>query len=214
MDGDSTQKQTAFPSIAADVCLRFIEQEVPHHQNTMHSGINSVQLLIHVQLFVIPWTAAHQASLFITNSWSLLKLMSVELVMPANCLILYHPLLLLPSIFPNNRVFSNESVLCTRWPQYWSFSFSISPFNEHSGLISLRIDWFDLLAVQATLNSFLQHHSSKIHSLGQQMILSRWFVPSPKARVLLDKAEMRKDIGQVSGCICPRTKVKKLTVIT
>ena len=118
--------------------------------------------------------------------------------------------LLLPSIFPSKRVFSNESVLCIRWSKYWSFSFSISPFNEHSGLISLRIDWFDLLAVQRTLKSLLQHHSSKIHSLGQQIILARWFVSSPKARVLLDKAEVRKDIGQISGCICPRTEVKKL----
>ena len=132
----------------------------------MQSGISSVQLLIHIQLFVTPWTAACQASLSIANSWSLLKLMSVELVMPANRLILCHPLLLLPSIFPSKRVFSNESVLHIRWPKYWSFSFSISPFNEHSGLVSLRIDWFDLLAVQGTLKSLLQHHSSKIHSLG------------------------------------------------
>ena len=121
----------------------------------MQSGISSVQLLIHIQLFVTPWTAARQASLSIANSWSLLKLMSIELVMPANHLILCHPLLLLPSIFPSKRVFSNESVLHIRWPNYWSFSFSISPFNEHSGLVSLRIDWFDLLAVQGTLKSLL-----------------------------------------------------------
>ena len=107
-----------------------------------------------------PWTAAHQASLSITNSRSLLRLMSIESVMPSNYIILSHPLLL-PSIFPSIRVFSNESVLCIRWPKYWSFSFSISPSNEYSGLISFRIDWFDLLTVQGTLKSLLQHHSSK-----------------------------------------------------
>ena len=107
-----------------------------------------------------PWTSTHQASLSITNSWSLLKLMSLDLVMPSNHLILCR-LLLLPSIFPSIRVFSNESGLCIRWPKYWSFSFSISPSNEYSGLISLRIDWFDLLAVQGTLKRLLQHHSSK-----------------------------------------------------
>ena len=110
---------------------------------------------------VTPCTAARQASLSITNSWSLLKLMSIESVMPSNHLILCHPLLLLPSIFPSIRVFSNESVLCIRWPKYWSFSFSISLSNEYLGLISLRIDWLDLLAVQGTLKSLLQHHSSK-----------------------------------------------------
>ena len=110
-----------------------------------------------------PWTAAHQASLFITNSWSLLKLMSIELVMSSNHLLLCHPLLLLPSIFPSIRVFSNESALHMRWPKYYSFSssFSFSPSNEHSGLISFRKDWLDLLAVQGTLKSLLQHHSSK-----------------------------------------------------
>ena len=118
----------------------------------------------HVQLLVTPWTAAHQASLSITNSPSLLKLMSIELVMPSNHLTLSHPLLLLPSIFPSIRVFSNESVLHIRWPKYWTFSFSISPSNEYSGLISFRmdwLDWLDLLAVQRTLKSLLQHHSSK-----------------------------------------------------
>ena len=113
-----------------------------------------------VRLFANPWTTARQASLSITNSQSLLKLMSIELVMPSNHLILYHPLLLLPSIFPSIRVFSNESALHSRWPKYWSFSFSISPSNEYSGLISLRMDWLDL-AVQGTLKSLLQHHSSK-----------------------------------------------------
>ena len=112
-----------------------------------------------VQLFATPWTTAHQSSLFITNSRSLLKLISIELVMPSNHLIPCHPLLLLPSIFSSIRVFSNESVLCIRWPKYWSFSFSISPSN--SGLISFRMDWLDLLAVQGTLKSLLQHHSSK-----------------------------------------------------
>ena len=110
---------------------------------------------------VTPWTAARQASLPITSSWSWLKLMSIESVMPSNHLILCRPRLLLPSIFPSIGVFSNKSVLRMRWPKYWSFSFSINPSNEYSGLISFRIDWFDLLAVQGTLKSLLQHHSSK-----------------------------------------------------
>ena len=114
---------------------------------------------------VTPWTTARQASLSITNSRSLPKLMSIELVMPSNHLILCHPLLLLPSIFPSIRVFSNESVLCIMWPKYWSFSFNISPSNEHPGLISFRMDWLDLLAVQGTLKSLLQHHSSKVSIL-------------------------------------------------
>ena len=122
---------------------------------------NSVQSLSRVQLFTTLWTAAHQASLSITNSQSLLKLMSIELVMPSNHLILSRPLLLPPSIFHSIRVFSNESVLCIGWPKYWGFSFSISPSNEYSGLISFRMDWLDLLAVQGTLKSLLQHHSSK-----------------------------------------------------
>ena len=122
---------------------------------------SSVQSLSHVQLFATPWTAALQASLSITNSWSLFKLMSIELVMPSSHLILCCPLLLPPSIFPIIRVFSNESVLHIRWPKYWSFSFSIGPSNEYSGLISFRMDWLDLLAVQGTLKSLLQHHSSK-----------------------------------------------------
>ena len=124
----------------------------------MHS---SVQLLSHVRLFVTPWIAACQASLSITNSRSLLKLTSIESVMPSSHLILWRPLLLLPPIAPSIRVFSNESTLCMRWPKYWSFSFSISPYNEHPGLISFRMDWLDLLAVQGTLKSLLQHHSSK-----------------------------------------------------
>ena len=108
-----------------------------------------------------PWTAACQASLSITNSQTLLKLMSIKLVKPSNHLILCHPLLLLPSTYPSIRVFPNESVLCIRWPKYWHFSFSISPSNEYSGLISFRIDWLDLLAVQVTCKSLLQHHSSR-----------------------------------------------------
>ena len=122
---------------------------------------SSVQLLSCARLFATPWTVVHQASLSITNSKSLLKLMSIESMMPSNHLILCCPLLLPPSIFPIIRVFSNESVLPIRWPKYWSFSFSISPSNKHSGLISSRMDWLDLLAVQGTLKSLLQHHSSK-----------------------------------------------------
>ena len=131
-----------------------------HHQDMSHQ-FSSVQSLSCVQLFATPCTTAHQASLSITNSWSLLKLMSIESVMPTNHLIFCRPLLLLPSIFPSIRIFSNESALHIRWPKYWSFSFSISPSNEHSGLISLRMDWLDLLAVQGTLKSLLQYHRSK-----------------------------------------------------
>ena len=123
--------------------------------------ISSVQSLSHVRLFVTPWTVAHQASLSITNSWSLLKLMSIKLVMSSNHLILCCPLLLLSSIFPSIKVFCNESVLCIRWPKYWSFSFSISPSNEYSWQFSLRIDWFDLFVVLGLFKSLLQHHSSK-----------------------------------------------------
>ena len=151
---------------------------------------SSVQSLSHVQLFPIPWTAAHQASLSITNSQSLLKLMSIESMMPSNHLICCS-LLLPPSIFPSIRVFSNESVLCIRWPKYWSLSFNISPSNEYSGLISFRMDWLDLLAVQGTLERLLQHHSSKTSILpcssffivqlshpyittGKTIVLTRW----------------------------------------
>ena len=126
---------------------------------TPASTVSSVQLLSCVRLFVTPWTIARQASLSITNSRSLLKLMSFESVMPSNHLILCCPLLLPHSIFPSIRVFSNESVLRIRWPKYWSFSFSIGPSNEYSGLISFRMDWLDLFAVQGTLQSLLQHHS-------------------------------------------------------
>ena len=132
----------------------FENSPVPHQ-------FSSVQSLSHVQLSATPWTAAHEASLSITNSQSLFKLMSIESVMPSNHLILCHPPLLLPSIFPSIRVFSNESVLHIRWPKYWSFSFSISPSDEYLGLISFRMDWLDLLAVQGTLKSLHQHHSAK-----------------------------------------------------
>ena len=139
----------------------FTEQ---HHNDQIQKfwhQFSSVQLISHVQLFATPWTPACQASLSITNSRSVFKLMSIESVMPSSHLILCCPLLLLPSIFPSIRVFSNESVLCIRWPKYQSFSFSISPSNEYSGLISLRMDWLHLLAVQGTLKSLLQHHSLK-----------------------------------------------------
>jgi len=132
---------------------------------------SSVQLLSRVRLFVTPWTAARQASLSITNSRSLPKLMPIELLMPSNHLVLCRPLLLLPSIFPSIRVFSNESALRMWWPKYWSFSFNISPSNEHPGLISFRMDWLDLLAVQGTLKSLLQHHSSKASILQHSAFL-------------------------------------------
>ena len=127
----------------------------------MNQSVQSVQSLSRFRLFVTPWIAARQASLSITNSKSLLKLMSRESVMPSSHLILCHPLLLLPPLPPSIRVFSNESTLRMRWPKYWSFSFSISPSNEHPGLISFRMDWLDLLAVQGTLKSLLHHYSSK-----------------------------------------------------
>ena len=127
----------------------------------MEFQFSSVQSFSRVWLFVTPWIAALQASLSITNSRSSLKLTSIKSVMPSSHLTLCRPLLLLPSIFPNIRVFSNESALCIKWPKYWSFSFNISPSNEHPGLISFRMDWLDLLAVQGTFKSLLQHHSSK-----------------------------------------------------
>ena len=135
--------------------------EVRLNQVSDFIQFSSVHSLSHVRLFATPWLAACQAFLSITNSQSLLKLMSVELVMPSNILILCCPLLLLPPIHPSIRVFSNESTLRMRWPKYWTFSFSVSPSTEHPGLISFRMNWFDLLAVQGTLKSLLQHHSSK-----------------------------------------------------
>ena len=150
---------------------------------------SSVQLLTSVWLFATPWIAAHQASLSITNSWSLPKLMSIELVMPFSHLILCCPLLLLSSIFPNIRVFSHESALCIRWPKYWSFSFNISPSNEHPGLISFRMDWLDLLAVQGTFKSLLQHHSSKasilLHSAFFIVQLSHPYMTTEKTIALI-----------------------------
>ena len=156
-----------------------------------YSRVSSVQLLSHIRLFTTPWTTARQASLSITNSQSPPKPMSIVSVMPSNHLILHRPLLLLPSIFPSIRVFSNESALCIRWPKYWSFTFNISPSNEQPGLISFRMDWLDLLAVQGTLKSLLQHHSSKASILrysafsivqlshpymttGKNLTLTRW----------------------------------------
>ena len=156
-----------------------------------YNSKSSVQSLSRVQLFATPWTAACQASLSITNSQSPPKPMSIELVMPSNHLILCHPLLLLPSISPSIRVFSNESALYIRWPKYWSFSFNISPSNEHPGLISFTTDWLDLRAVQGTLKNLLQHHSSKASILrcsaffrvqlshphittGKTIVLTRW----------------------------------------
>ena len=150
------------------------------------SSFSSVQSLSHVRLFATPWTAARQASLSITNSRSLLKFMSITSVMPSNHLILCCFLLLLPSIFPSIRVFSSESVLCIRWPKYWSFSFSISPSSEYSGPISFRIDWFDLLAVQGTRKSLIQPCSSKASFLWCLLLLllshfSRvWLCVTPK----------------------------------
>ena len=150
--------------------------------------MSSVQSLSHVWLFATPWTAACQASLSITSSQSLTRLMSIELVMPSNHLILCHPLLLSPSIFPSIRVFSNESVLHSRWPKYWSFSFSISPSNEHSELISFRKDWLDLLVVQRTLKSLLQNRSSKAsilwHSAFFTVQLSHPYVTTGKTIAL------------------------------
>ena len=150
---------------------------------------SSVQSLSHVRLFATPWATVHQASLSITNSRSLLKLMSIESVMPSNHLILCGPLLLPPSIIPSIRVFSNESVLHIRWPKYWSFSFSISTSNEYLGLTSSRIDWLDLLAVQGTLKSLLQHHSSNAsilqHSAFFIVQLSHPYVTTGKTKLWL-----------------------------
>ena len=141
---------------------KIAELQLVSHFNTeiLLLCFSSVQLLSRIRLFVTPWTAARQATLSITNSQSLLKLMSIKLVMPSNHLILCRPILL-PSVFPSIRVFSTESVLRISWPKYWSFSFSTSPSNEYSGLISFRMDWLDLLAVQGTLKNLLQDHSSK-----------------------------------------------------
>ena len=155
------------------------------------SQFSSVQLLSRVQLFATPWTAARQASLSITNAQSPPKPMSIVSVMPSNHLILCCPLLLLPSIFPSIRVFSSKSVFCIKWPKYWSFSFNISPCNEHSGLITFRMDWLDLLAVQETLNSLLQHHSSKASILRRSAFfrvqLSHPYMTTGKTIALKDR---------------------------
>ena len=169
----------------------------------MAPQFSSIQSLSHVQFFGTAWTAACQASLYITNSQSLLKFMSIELVMPSNHLILCCPFLFPPSIFPSIRVFSNESVVLIRWPNYWSFSFSISPSNEYSGLISFRMDWLELLAVQGTLKSLLQHHSSKASVLqhsaffiqllhpymtpGKTIALTRWTFVGKVMSLLFNK---------------------------
>ena len=153
--------------MALVVCILLVFQKsvgrsvMKWNMNLVHYQFSSVQLLSRVELFVTPWITARQASLSITNSWSSLKLMSIESMMPSSHLILCRPLLLLPPIPPSIRIFSNESTLHMRWPKYWSFSFSISPSKEHPGLISFRMDWLDLLAVQGTLKSLLQQHSSK-----------------------------------------------------
>ena len=167
---------------------RWMDKEaVVHTHNGMFS---SVQSLSRVRLFVTPWFAACQDSLSITNSQSLLKLMPIESVMPPSHLILCRPLLLLPPIPASIRVFSNDSTLHMRWPKYWSFSFSINPSNEHPGLISFRMDWLDLLAVQGTLNSLLQHHSSKVsifwHSAFFAVQLSHPYMTTGKTIALMD----------------------------
>ena len=153
-----------------------------------------------------PWIAARQASLSITNSWSLLKLMSIESVMSSNHLILCHPLLLLPSIFPSIRVFSNEPVLRIRWPKYWSFSFNINPSNEYSGLTSFRMDWLDLLAAQGTLKSLLQHHSSKASILQCSAFfivqLSHPYMTTEKTIALTGQTFVGKVISMLFSMLC------------
>ena len=161
---------------------------------------SSVQSLRLVQLFATPWTAECQASLSITNSQSLLKLMSIESVMPSSHLILCRPLLLLPSIFPSIRVFSNESVLYIRWPKYWSFS--ISPANEHTELISFRMDWLDLLAVQGTLKSLLQHHSSKASILRHSAFFTvQLSLPYMNTGITIALTR-RTFVGQIMSLLC------------
>ena len=161
----------------------------------LHKGKSSIQLFSRVRLFATPWMAACQAFLSITNSWSLPKLMSMESVMPFNHLILCHLPLLLPSTL-SIKVFSNESVLCIRWPEYWSFSFNISPSNDYLGLISFRIDWFDLLAIQGTLKSLLQHHSSKAsilwHSAFFMVQLSHPYMTTGKTIALTRRTSLGK----------------------
>ena len=162
--------RTRAPQPQTSVCLFPPFSPCPAYWSL--TQFSSVQLLSRVRLFVTPWIAAHQASLSITKFWSLPKLLSIELVMPSSHLILCRPFFLLPPIPPSIRVFSNESTLRMRWPKYWSFSFSISPSNEHPGLISFRMDWLDLLAVQGTLKSLLQHHSSKASLLRRSVFFT------------------------------------------
>ena len=168
-------------------------------------SFSSVQSLSHVRLFVTPWTVACQASLPITNSWSLLRLRSIKSMMPSNHLILCRSLLLLPSVFPSIRVFSNESALHIRWPKYWSFSFSISPSSEYSGLISFRNDWLDLLAVQGTLKSLLQHHSSKasilLHSASFMIQLSHPYMTTGKTIALTRRTFVGKVMSLLSNML-------------
>ena len=183
----------------------------------MEKSALSIQSLSRVRLIETPWTTAHQASLSITNSWSLPKLMSIESVMPSNHFILCCPLLLLPSIFPSIRVFSSESALPIRWPKYWSFSFNISPSNEHPGLISFRMDWLDLLAVHRTLKSLLQHHSSKAsilhHSAFLTVQLSHPYMTSGKTialtrRTFVDKVMslLFNTLSRLVITLLPRSK--------
>ena len=177
---------------------------------------SSVQSVSCARLFVTPWTAAHHASLSITNSWSLLKLMPIEAVMPSNRLILCHRLLLPSLIFPSNRAFANESGLRTRWPKYWSFNFNISPSNEYSGLISFTMDWLDLLAVQETLKSHLQHHSSKAsihHSAFFKVQLSHPYMTTGKTIALTRRTFVGKVMSLLLNMLSrlvitflPRTK--------
>ena len=171
-----------------------------YHDTASVRSASSVQFS-HVQLFATPCTTARQASLSIINSLNLLKLMSIELVMPSNHLILCHPHLLLPSVFPSIRVFSSESVLHIRWPKYWSFSFNISPSNEYLGLISFRMDWLDLLAVQGTLRSLRQHHSSKASILWCSAFfivqLSQPYMTTGKTIALTSWTFVRKVMSQL-----------------
>ena len=189
------------PLDSLSTCLgtNFLNRRVTQElEQTLWFQFTSVQLLSYVWLFATPWTAAHQASLSITNCQSLFKLKSIQSLRPSNNLILYCPPFLLPSISPSIRVFSNQSVLCIRWPKYWSFSLSISPYSDHSGRISFKIDWLDLLAVQGTLKSLLQHHSSKAsilqHSVFFMVQLSHLYMTTGK-RIALTR---RSFVGKVT----------------
>ena len=197
-----------FESLKTDV-KPFVNCTTAHkcEQLFSHFQFSSVQSLSRVWFFATPWTAARQAYLSITNSQSPPKPMSIKLMMPSNHLILCHPLLLLPSVFPSIRVFSSESALRIRWPKYWSFSFSISPSNEHPGLISFRIDWLDLLTVQGTLKSLLQHHSSKASILRHShftvikyFIILQQIELSPTKWMIFREEEETGDFSDFIGC--------------